>query len=599
MRAFLLFLLLLADALPSAAEPRWVLNNGRDAPRLAAGQADLAFKQGLITITPTGTDATLAVPLAPEERFEAARYPFFALRYRYHTAIRQAGLFFTTDELTALSDRSYSPFPVEGDAMWHDHIVDLRSYAHGNWKGTVTGFRIDPTNPSDTNSALAISRFGFFPSEPGARKFLSEADDTPDPAKETLFPKLAPAATPYPPEYFSRDRIRIGAWGNFRPVDLDEAYIRTYASCGFDWLIAMPGISGGLLREPLLQWCDQYGIEAYLADGGYLDPVAKTASYAAHPSFRGHYVVDEPGADDFDRLAALCNGYVKLTGGKVPYINLLPMYANAAQLKFGASADAIQYYDADPALFRKYCDAFCTKFDVGYICTDIYPLSWAQGRRATYRDYVESISVIAASAREHRKDFWCFLQTFAWTPSKRTPTEAEFRWQAYSLLSFGCKGILCWTYAGADPAYPSLVDAHGRRTDSWYDAKTVFQEIRRLSDLYVAYANLGAFNHNCTAAVPYLRLSNPYAGFDAIQEIRCDAPLLIGCFSKKGGAGSAFTVVNMSELEEVKTVDVSLKLRGRKLVAHPRGFPTELQPDAQGFVRLSLPSGEGVFVTVD
>lgn len=62
---------------------------------------------------------------------------------------------------------------------------------------------------------------------------------------------------------------------------------------------------------------------------------------------------------------------------------------------------------------------------------------------------------------------------------------------------------------------------------------------------------------------------------------------------------SAFTVVNMSELEEVKTVDVRLKFRGRKLVAHPRGFPTELQPDAQGFVRLLLPSGEGVFVTVD
>ena len=132
MRACLLALLLLSGALPSAAEPRWVLNNGRDALRLAAGQADLAFRQGLITITPTGTDATLTVPLAPEERFEAARYPFFAFRYKYRTSIRQAGLFFTTDELTALSDRSYSPFPVGGDAKWHDQIVDLRAYAHGN-----------------------------------------------------------------------------------------------------------------------------------------------------------------------------------------------------------------------------------------------------------------------------------------------------------------------------------------------------------------------------------------------------------------------------------------------------------------------------------
>jgi len=540
-----------------------------------------------------------SVPLEPEERFAAARHPFFALRYRYRTAVRQAGLFFTTDALTALSDSSYSPFPVQGDAAWHDAIVDMRAYAHGNWKGIVTGFRLDPTNPSDADSVLAISRFGFFATEAEARTFLGEANDTPDPAKATLFPTPAPAASAYPPEHFSRDRIRIGAWGNFRPVDLDEEYLRTYASCGFDWLIAMPAISGGLFREPLLQWCDKYGVEAYIADGGHLAPASNTACFAAHPSFRGHYVVDEPGSDDFDRLASLCNDYVRLTGGKVPYINLLPMYANAAQLKYGASADAIQYYDSDPALFRKYCDAFCTKFDVGYICTDIYPLNWVQGRRATYRDYVESINVIAASAREHRKEFWCFLQTFAWTPSKRTPTEAEFRWQAYSLLSFGCKGLLCWTYAGADAAFPSLVDARGRKTNAWYDAKTVFQEIRRLSDRFVAYANLGAFTHSGTATLPYLRMSGAYAGFEAIQEIRCDDPLLIGCFAKKGGAGSAFTVVNMSELEEVRTVDIRLKLRGRKAVAYPRGFPSELEPDPQGFVRLTLPSGEGVFVTVD
>jgi len=599
MRATLLAVLLVSGVMGSAAEPRWVLNNGRDALRLEAGQADLAFKQGLLTITPTGTDATLTVPLALEERFEAARYPYFALRYRYRTAVRQAGLFFTTDELAALSDRSYSPFAVEGDAAWHDHVVDMRAYGHGNWKGTITGFRIDPTNPSDSDSALAISRFGFFATEAEARTFLGEANDTPDPAKATLFPTPAPAAPAYPPEHFARDRIRIGAWGNFRPVDLDEEYLRTYASCGFDWLIAMPAISGGLFREPLLQWCDKYGIEAYIADGGHLAPASNTACFSAHPSFCGHYVVDEPGSDDFDRLASLCNDYVRLTGGKVPYINLLPMYANAAQLKYGASADAIQYYDSDPALFRKYCDAFCTKFNVGYICTDIYPLNWVQGRRATYRDYVESINVIAASAREHRKDFWCFLQTFAWTPSKRTPTEAEFRWQAYSLLSFGCKGLLCWTYAGTDAACPSLVDARGRKTNAWYDAKTVFQEIRRISDLFVAYANLGAFTHSGAAAPPYLRMSGAYAGPSTIQEIRCGDPLLIGCFSKKGGAGSAFTVVNMSELEEVKTVDVRLKLRGRKAVAYPRGIPAELEPDSQGYVRLTLPSGEGVFVTVD
>lgn len=592
--------LLLHSVFPgSGAEPRWILNNGRDILRLLPGQAECGYKQGLITITPTGPDATLTVPLAEEERFEAARYPFFALRYRYRTVLKQAGLFFTTDELATLSDHSYSPFPVQGDETWHDQIVDMRSFSHGKWKGRITGFRIDPTNPSDAESRLTMSRFGFFPSEAAARRFLSEADDKPDPAKETLFPKPAPARSTYPPKHFSRDRIRIGAWGNFRPVDLDEEYIETYASCGFDWLIAMPGISGSLLREPLFQWCDKYGIEVYIADGAFSDPVANTASYAAHPSYRGHYVVDEPGSDQFDKLAAVCNRYVELTGGKVPYVNLLPMYANAAQLKYGAHAASIQYYDADPDLFRKYCDAFCKKFRVGYICTDIYPLNWGPDGRTTYKDYVESINVIAASAREHHREFWCFIQTFAWTNGKRTPTEAEFRWQIYSLLSFGCKGILCWTYAGADPAFPSLVDARGRRTNSWYDAKTVFQEVRRISDPFVRYTSLGAFTHHATDTAPYLRMSNPCRDFATIEDIECDAPLLIGCFANKEGPGTAFTVVNMSELEEVKTVQPRLKVRGKRITAYPKGLPCALQPDARGFVKLTLTSGEGVFVTVD
>ena len=593
-----LLLLFLGTAISSSAEPRWILNNGRDVLRLLPGQSILDFKQGLITITPDGTDATLSVPLAQEERFEAAQFPFFGMRYRYRTNLKQAGLFFTTDALTRLSDESYSPFPVQGDQKWNDQVVDLRSFSHGNWKGTITGFRIDPTNPSDTDSSLEISRFGFFRSTDEARKFLGEANDEPDPAKETIFPKVAPAASQLPPEHFSRDRIRIGAWGNFRPVDLSEEYLQTYASCGFDWLLAMHSISGGFLREPLFQWCDKYGIEVYLGDGGYIDPVEKTASYASHPSYQGHYVTDEPGSDDFDGLAEKCNRYVKQTGGKVPYVNLLPMYANAAQLKYGAGAAAIQYYDPDPALFRKYCDAFCEKFNVGYICADFDPLHWADGRRTTYKDYVESINVIASSARDHRKDFWCFIQTFAWTPSKRTPTEAEFRWQVYSLLSFGCKGILCWTYAGADAAYPSLVDSRGRRTASWYDAKAVFQEVRRISDVFVGYENLGAFTHHASDAVPYLRMTKP-CGFEPIEKIECKDPLLIGCFAKKGGKGSAFTVVNMSELEEVKTVEVSLKVRGKKLVAYPKGFPVDLTRDGEGFVRLRLAFGEGVLVTVE
>ena len=742
----------------SAREPTWIFNHGPDAKRISLGQGQLCHEVGLTKLIPTGTDLTLTVPMGPEDAFPAAERPFFALRYKYRTTIKQAGIFFTTDTLTRLSDKSYSPFPVVGDDTWRNAVVDMRAFGHGNWSGTVTSFRFDPSNPSDTESTYQISRFGFFPSEAAAQAFLEAAVDAPDytvptrfvaPLQRVLVPggclfdgfeqgdfllrstaiaepseatvvrfapkgaageattvplcetnrrgfthfvakkpgdyrlanddtplddlggldpatrgavrfavarcllrpaeagKFAPAAplaaaawrqageflgeygvelaaagpatraeaavalraavqaalgtavdSPYTNEHLTRDRIRIGAWVNPRREAVGEDFIATYSSAGFDWIIAHGALAGDH-RDMLLRECDRYGVELILGDGAYKDPVAATAEYFHHPCFAGTYVTDEPGTEQYGKLAEICNAYYRETGGKLPYINLLPMYANAAQLKFGAGAAAIEYYDPDPALYRKYCDSFCRMFDAPYICTDIYPLNWVAGKRVTYKDYCQSIHVIAASAREHRKDFWCCIQTFAWVPSKRTPTEAEFRWQSYCMLSFGCKGLLCWTYAGYRPESPSLITVDGKRTNAWYAAATVFKEIRRVSDAFVRYRNLGAMTHNCTDETPYLRFSDPLPSFPTIRRIECDDPLLIGCFAAVAGGGTAFTLVNMSELEAVKTSRVTLDLAGAKVVAWPRGERVVLSPDAAGRRHLVLPPGEGVFVEVE
>ncbi len=758
--SFLFLSIVLSAGSLVAREPAWIFNNGPDGTAIALGQGQLLREAGLTRLIPTGTDLTLTVSMGPDDAFPADQRPFFAVRYKYKTTVGYAGVFFTTDTLTALSDKSYSMFPVIGDNTWRNAIVDMRSFDHKNWTGTVTSFRFDPTNPSDTDSTYQISRMGFFPSREEAGRFLDAAVDAPDYSEPTRFvaplqrvlvpggslfdgfdradfmlratgidgpsettvvrfqPKDAAGAvsvvplcqtngrgfttfvarapgeyslvnqhsalddlsqldpqtrqavrfvvarqlladaqdgkfcpneplsdtdwsetvgllagydtdlkdrakpatraeaavvlkaaiqaalgtdihSPYTNEYLTRDRIRIGAWVNPRPEAIGKDFIETYSSGGFDWIIAHGALAGSDNREMLLRDCDRFGVELILGDGAYTNPAVATAEYYDHPCFAGTYIADEPGTDQYDKFAEICNTYYKETGGKLPYVNLLPMYANAAQLKFGAGAAAIEYYDPDPDLYKNYCDAFCEKFDPPYICTDIYPLNWRDGRRLTYRDYCQSINVIAASAREHGKDFWCCIQTFGWVPSKRIPTESEFRWQSYCMLSFGCKGLLCWTYAGYRPEFPSLITVEGKRTNAWYDAATVFKEIRCISDAFVRYRNLGAMAHNCTDETPYLKFSNPVRDFAAIEQIRCDDPLLIGCFAAKDGPGAALTLVNMSDLELLKTTEVKVKLAGKTAVAWPRGRRTVLTPDADGFYSLTLSPGEGVFVEVE
>ncbi|MDO5309810.1 MAG: hypothetical protein Q4G03_10040 [Planctomycetia bacterium] len=399
----------------------------------------------------------------------------------------------------------------------------------------------------------------------------------------------------YTPEYFQRERIRIGGWGNFQSRYMSDDVMRAYADCGFDFMLALNGAA----PIDFLKAGDRYGFEVYVNDGSYQQPEVGANEYYDHPSFGGCYVTDEPGTDQYDRFAALCNPYAKITG-KTPYVNLLPMYANAAQLKFGAGAAAIEYYDSDPELFRNYCAEFCKKFNVKYICTDIYPLNWKDGVKTTYPEYVESINQIASVAREYDREFWCFIQTFGWIASKRTPNESEYRWQCYSMLSFGCKGILCWTYAGYKPEFPSLIDINGNKTSAWYDARAVFWEIRRLSDVFVKYRNVGAFTVNCTDETPYLKMSNEYKDFQPIESLDSAEPLLVGCFDSKEGDGAAFTVVNMTELEDASGATARVQLRdGYRATTWYRGVPEPGVLDADGKLVINLATGEGVFVTLE
>jgi len=683
-RLFLVFCFCFLFISRSNAATEWILNHGPAADSVAVGQGSLLRNLGTVQIQPTGSDLTLTFPMASGDAFPAEEKPFFAMRYRMKTTQTTGGIFFTTDSLKSLSDASYSPFPIVGDGQWRHVVLDLRACKHGNWKGTVTSFRLDPTNPSDLNSEIEVSRLGFFDSPESAEAFLSAANDQPDYSMETVlrgerFVCVIPGGTlaegwkredfllqrpetlegdgpfivccdgepvpchvnrrgfafylarkaggytlekaeaekavplpkelaerfgcdvssPFPPEYFTRERIRLGGWGLMHGNRWDERFVRDFRDCGLDLLLATGPEASGTNRLKLFQDCDRLGVEVYINDGAWMKPQTAGEEYFDHPSFCGHFLTDEPGTDAYEKWGKAAKEYANATG-KVPYINLLPMYANAAQLKYGASAAAIEYYDSDPALYRKYCEKYCDQVPTDYICTDIYPLNWLRdGKRGTYAEYVESINVIASVARERNKEFWCFIQTFGWIPSKRTPNAAEYRWQCWSMLSFGCRGILCWVYAGYNPAFPSLVTIENERTPAWYDARTVFQEIRKVSDVYCEYKNLGAFTHNASDEVPYLKMNGEFRDFPTIQEIQCPDPLLIGCFAKKDGTtGTAFTLVNMTELEATKTTVVKVKLEGKTVTCFRRGEPEKVEQDAEGLYIFPLETGEGVFVTV-
>ncbi|MBQ9921210.1 MAG: S-layer homology domain-containing protein, partial [Clostridia bacterium] len=237
---------------------------------------------------------------------------------------------------------------------------------------------------------------------------------------KTILGVSAPAGS-YTNEYITRDRIHLGVWGFGSSLATPQG-MKDLADLGVDLIVHGSGAAGSP-GDVILNYADIYGIEVYMNDYYTMnyspsdekteafianrDPVKLSAAYAHHPSFAGHYITDEPGSDFLPNLGKIVDAYEERMPGKRAFINLLPMYANAAQLKYGAGAAAIEYYDSDPELYRKHCQTWFASTDTDYICTDIYPLNWAGTAKTTYAEYVESINQIATVAREEGKEFWC------------------------------------------------------------------------------------------------------------------------------------------------------------------------------------------------
>ena len=156
--------------------------------------------------------------------------------------------------------------------------------------------------------------------------------------------------TTYSQECFKRKRIKLGTKGNFMDGSVNEKYLKSFADRGFDLVVLTNNNSRGETRNMILDFFDKNGIEAYLSDKWCLDDLSVTDSYNHHLSYTGPYLIDEPGTGNMPALTEIQNKHLTETE-RIPFANLLPMYANAAQLKYGADVAAIEYFDPDPDLY--------------------------------------------------------------------------------------------------------------------------------------------------------------------------------------------------------------------------------------------------------
>ncbi len=273
------------------------------------------------------------------------------------------------------------------------------------------------------------------------------------------FPAPAPTDTNFFP---------IMAW-NWTPKD--PAVLAKMRECGLT--------IAGFVAPDALDACQAAGLKAIVSDArssgydwGNVDEAKARNNVASlvgevgqHPALFGYYLRDEPGAGMFPGLAKVAGLIRELSPGKWPYINLFPDYANSDQLGTTNYAEHLERFIAT-----------CHPSIISY---DNYSLMDDGSVRGNYWSNLEAVR---ATAKKHNLEFWNIVLTAAHF-SYRELSAADFRFQVYTTLAYGGRGISYFTYFTPSTGNYRMgpIDQFGNQTPTWYFMQHVNLQIQKLA----------------------------------------------------------------------------------------------------------------------
>jgi hypothetical protein len=184
-----------------------------------------------------------------------------------------------------------------------------------------------------------------------------------------------------------------------------------------------------------------------------------------HPALFGYYLRDEPGAEAFPGLAKVASVVRELSPGKWPYINLFPDYANNQQLGTTNYAD--------------YLERFITVCRPTIISYDNYSL---MDDGSVRESYWSNLQAVRAACQRHGLEFWNIVLSVAHF-SYREPAAADFRFQVYTTLAYGGRGISYFTYFAPQVGNYRMapIDQFGNPTATWSFMQNVNLQIQKLA----------------------------------------------------------------------------------------------------------------------
>ena len=305
----------------------------------------------------------------------------------------------------------------------------------------------------------------------------------------------------------------------------DPAVLRKMRECGLT--------VAGFVAPSGLDRCRDAGLKAIVYDArianidwAKVEPDKVRESVAAvvdatknHPAVLGYLLRDEPPASFFPGLRAVADLIRERSPGAWPYINLLPNYASPDQLGTPDYATYLERFIAD-----------CRPPILSY---DHYAMMEGGGLRP---GYFGNLDAMRKAAKAHDLPFWNIVLSVAHF-NYREPTDADLRFQVYTSLAYGARGLSYFTYLGSATGNyrRAPIDAFGNETPTWRSLRDVNLQVAQLAPTLLKLRSdrvyhFGAAPQEC-------------AGPDDRSLVKAiDGPILVGDFTHEEGSSYVLVV---------------------------------------------------------
>jgi len=260
---------------------------------------------------------------------------------------------------------------------------------------------------------------------------------------------------------FQQDRFAIGFWVDPPADDQMEKRYQEIADAHFSLVLGGFGARTPETVKKQLELCQKHALVALVSRAGLLPE-----DLPEHPACWGYMIRDEPNAADFPGLKEMVDQIRTCRPDRLSYINLYPNYANQRQM--GCET------------YEEYVDRFLNEVNVDVLSMDHYPLM--RPDRDGRQRYCDNLEVLRKQSLARDIPFWNFFNIMPFG-AQFDPTEAQVRWQIYTSLAYGAKGVLyfCyWTPRGGEfPKGGAILTAEGRKTRHYDQAKRINAKLEK------------------------------------------------------------------------------------------------------------------------